>query len=165
MQNVTIRPQRLSDAKRFFEILTNPHFVFFDATPASLAAERTWLAGNAKRRKKNLEHNFTILYRGALVGACGIKVDQHRPHIGEIGYFVEEAFWGKGIAPQAVALVEKFGRTKIGISRFVILINAQNTASRRVAAKSGYRKEGTLKRVIKNKRKYQDCVLYAKCVS
>ncbi len=44
---IEIRNQRVSDAKRFFEILNNPSFKHFDAYPKSVEEEREFL-----RKKK-----------------------------------------------------------------------------------------------------------------
>ena len=107
MPKIELRRQRISDAKRFYEILINPNFVYWAAKPESTEDERKFLKGNALRSKRNLQHNFAILFDGQTVGGCGIKVDQHRTYIGEIGYFVDEKFWGRGIATEAVRQLEK----------------------------------------------------------
>jgi ribosomal-protein-alanine N-acetyltransferase len=161
---VKIRPQKISDAKRFFEILNNDNFVYFPTRPKSLREEIEYLKKNTKRKANNFQHNFSILYGTEVVGACGLRVDQHRGYIGEIGYFVDEKYWGKGIATEAVRLVEKFGFEKLKLHRIVILMNPKNKASEKVAKKSGYKKEGKMKEVIKDFKSntFRDSYLYAK---
>ena len=162
---VTIRPQRVSDAKRFFEILSSKNFKYFPVRVHSLEEEIIYLKGNAQRRRKNFAYNYAIMLGRQVVGGCGIKIDQHRPFIGEIGYFVHEKYWGQGIATQSVKLLERIGFAELDIIRMEIRMDARNKASIKVAKKCGYRREGFLKKafMLSNKpRRYVDDLLYAK---
>lgn len=163
MPKIKFRRQRIADAKRFFEILYNPNFKYWPIKPKSVRAETEWLRGNKEKRKKNIEHNFAILFSGKVVGAAGIKVDQARPYIGEIGYFIDEEYWDKGLATMAVKKLEKMGFGQLGMVRIEIRIDPRNKASKRVAEKCGYKKEGALKKCFKASRNhYIDNLLYAK---
>jgi ribosomal-protein-alanine N-acetyltransferase len=162
MPKVTIRPQRVSDAKRFFEILCSPHFKYFSTKAKSIEDERKWLAKNPERAKKNIEHNFAVLYDGYLVGGIGVKIDQHRKHIGEIGYFIDHEYWGRGIATAAVKQLEKMCFGRLGLKRVTIIMHPKNRGSERVAIKAGYGKEGKMRNAVEQKGKYLDANLYAK---
>lgn len=163
MKKVSIRYQKTSDAKRFYEILNNPSFVFFSAKPKSVEDEKKWLSGNPQRRKDNFEWNYTILYGNEIVGSVGIKINAHRKYIGEIGYFVDKEYWGKGIATKATKLMEKEGFKKLGLTRIEIVMQPENKASEKVATKCGYKKEGLLKKAIKKPNgEVKDVFLYAK---
>jgi ribosomal-protein-alanine N-acetyltransferase len=162
MPKVTIRPQRVSDAKRFFEIITNPNFKHTHVPVKSVEEERKWLRGNVGRRKKNIEHNFAILYDGYVVGVIGMKMDPHHKHIGEIGYGVDESYHGRGIATEAVRQIGKIGFRKLGLERIEIRTSVKNKASQRVAIKAGYKKEGILRHAFNLRGKFVDDYLYAK---
>ncbi|MDX9970398.1 MAG: GNAT family N-acetyltransferase [Candidatus Gracilibacteria bacterium] len=160
---IKLRPQKISDAKRFFEILNNPNFTYFSVKPKSLEEEKNWLADNPKRIKENTERNFTIMFNGKIVGAIGVKINFHRKYIGEIGYFLDETYWGKGITTQAVKLIEYICFNKLSLKRLEILMQPENIASEKVAIKNNYLKEGLLKKVIQDKDgSMKDCFLYAK---
>lgn len=161
---IELRYQRVSDAERFFEILNNPNFTYFTICPKDVDTEREFLKLNANKRKNNIEYNYAILYDGKLIGGCGIAVNQRRKYIGEIGYFIDEAYWGKNIAKQAVTILENIGFEKLHLKRIEILMNPKNVASEIVAIKCGYKKEGTMKKVIKDKDKFYDANIYAKVV-
>lgn len=163
MPKVEIRSQKISDAKRFFEILTNPNFLYLGTNVKSVAGEREWLRRNPQKRRENKEWNYAIIYGGQLVGAIGIKISQHRSYIGEIGYFLDEKYWGRGITTKAVRLVEGEAFKRLKLSRLEILMRPENKASERVAIKSGYRKEGRMRKAIKDRTgKIWDAWLYAK---
>lgn len=164
MPKVSIRYQEVKDAKRFFDILKNPNFIYFYMGIKSVADEREFLRANIAKRKNNILWFYTILYGDEVVGGIGLKINQFRKYIGEIGYFVDEKYWGKGIATRAVKLIESEGFKKIGLSRIEILMRPENKASERVAIKSSYLKEGKLKKLVKDRRtgEKKDAWLYAK---
>jgi len=163
MPKIKLRLQKISDAKCFYEILNNPNFVYFPARPKSIADQRKWLRKNAKRQKDNTNWNYTIIYGGKVVGGIGIKINYHRKYIGEIGYFIDEKYWGKGMASRAVKLTEAIGFKKLKLKRIEILMQPANIASEKVAIKNGYKKEGRMRKaVMAGGGEMKDCYMYAK---
>lgn len=163
MPKLSIRYPRLSDAKQFIDIITNPNFRYLDLPVKTVKAEEKWLRALPRKRKLNQEWNYAIIYGSELVGGAGIKINRHRPHIGEIGYLIAEKHWGRGFASRAVKLLEKeaFGRLKL--HRLEILMRPENKASERVAIKNNYRKEGKLRKLAKDRQGiWRDFWLYAK---
>ena len=159
---IELRNQRVSDAKRFFEILNNPNFKYFHVCPKDVESEKEFLRQNIQKRKNKVEYNYAILFNGRLVGGCGIRIDQHRTFIGEIGYFLDEEYWSKGIVTKAVKILEKIGFQKFGLKRIEIKMDPLNIGSEKVAIKCGYKKEGTMKKSIRNGDTFSDAHLYAK---
>lgn len=163
MPKVKLRLQKVSDAKRFYEILNNSNFVYFGVRPKSIAEEGKWLRGNAKRQKDNTGWNYAILFGEKIVGGIGIKINYHRKFIGELGYFIDEKYWGKGIVSRAVKLIEDICFKKLKLKRIEILMRPENIASEKVAIKNGYLKEGRMRKAIKGRDgEIKDCYLYAK---
>jgi RimJ/RimL family protein N-acetyltransferase len=69
----------------------------------------------------------------------------------EIGYWLAEPFWGRGIATEALVATTRYAAAEHGLTRIYALPFASNTASCRVLEKAGYRLEGRLRRsAIKN---------------
>ncbi len=162
MSKVTLRYQEISDAERYFEILSNPNFRYFEVKVKSVEEEREWLKTNPEKREKNREYNYAILYDDELVGACGIAMDTRRPHIGEIGYFLDEKYWEKGITTEAVKQIEKIAFEILELVRLEIRMEPGNRASGRIAIKCGYTKEGSVRKAYERDGEYRDCLLYAK---
>ncbi|MFA6096256.1 MAG: GNAT family N-acetyltransferase [Candidatus Paceibacterota bacterium] len=162
MPKIIIKPQRVSEAKRFYQILNNPNFIFLRIRMNGFRDEIAFMKKNAEKRRNNFEHNYTIFCDGKIVGAIGMKINQHRPFTGEIGYFVDEEYWGKGIASLAVKQLEKIGFTKLKLKRIEIVMDIRHPASEKVAIKCGYKKEGIMKKAIETDGKYCDAYLYAK---
>lgn len=163
MANIRLRYHQVSDAERFFEMLSNPKFVHIIANPKSVAEEVEWLKQNPKRRRNNTEWNYAILYDNLVVGSVGIRIDFHRPYIGEIGYFIDENYWNKGIATEAVRMTEAKGFTKHQLKRIEIRMDPENKASEKVALKCGYHKEGLLQKAVADRNgTLKDVLLYVK---
>lgn len=159
---IEIRYSEISDAKRFTEILNNPNYVFFAFDSISLGQERAWLKQSKKQRKNNFSHNFAIIVNDRVVGGVGVKINQHYPHEGEIGYFIDESYWGGGVATEAVKKMETYAFKKLGLKRIVIVMDKNHKASEKVAIKAGYKKEGIMEKFIFRRGKYYDACLYAK---
>lgn len=160
---ITLRLQKIHDAQRFFEILNNPNFLYFGSQPDSIEAEIAWLEGNEKRFREHKEWNYTILKGEDIIGGIGVKINQHRSYIGEIGYFIDEAYWRQGIATEAVRLLEEICMRELRMTRFELLMLPENIGSEKVAIKCGYRKEGILQKALLHKDgSKRDCLLYAR---
>src|SRR5210317_1986197 len=135
---ISIRLQKVSDAKRFFKILKNPNFIYFDVNPPTIEDEIAWLEQNEKRQKDNVQWNYTILYNEAIIGAVGVQINYHRRYIGEIGFFIDEEYWNKGIVTKVVELIEDICRNKLDITRLEISMPVGHSACERVAIKNNY---------------------------
>jgi ribosomal-protein-alanine N-acetyltransferase len=161
-RGISIRYQQVGDARRFFEILNSPNFIYFPAMPKTIEAEREFLRKNAALRRSGEQFNYSILMNGLVIGATGLHIDSHRTYCGEIGYFVDEAYWGRGIACEAVRQLEQIAFTELGIVRIEINMLKKNKASEQVAVKCGYRKEGISRKKLPLNGEYLDCYVYSK---
>src|SRR5215203_5117272 len=63
--------------------------------------------------KNKARYIFAIIFQESkeLVGEISLHLD-NRKNIGQLGYWVGEPFWGKGIATEAAKAVLKFGFEK-----------------------------------------------------
>lgn len=80
----------------------------------------------------------------------------------EIGYFIGEPFWNKGITTKAVNLITKFGFENLDIVRIYTGIFEYNPASQRVLEKCGFTKEGVFRKSICKYGQVYDEIRYAK---
>jgi RimJ/RimL family protein N-acetyltransferase len=92
---------------------------------------------------------FAIEYEGEYVGNIGLGQgsDVYRKSA-EIGYFIGEPYWNKGITTKAVNLITKYGFEKLGIVRIHTGIYEYNPASMRVLEKCGFEKDGVFRAAI-----------------
>jgi RimJ/RimL family protein N-acetyltransferase len=74
-----------------------------------------------------------------LIGRTGPAFHPVWPHDPEIGWAVDPAWWGHGIATEAGAAAIAWAFGDLGLARVVSITTEGNTASRRVMAKLGFR--------------------------
>ena len=98
--------------------------------------------------------NFAILVDGLVVGNIGAVIIQDAlSKTVEIGYFVGEPHWGKGIASKAVALFLQYVEQQFKPNRIFAAVFDHNKASMAVLSKNGFHLESIKsKAAIKNGR-------------
>jgi len=106
---------------------------------------------------------FAIEFEGNYVGNIGLVkgTDVYRKSA-EIGYFLGEPYWNKGIITKAINLITNYGFTRLDVERIHCGVYDFNLASQRVLEKCGFKKEGVFKRAIIKNAKMYDEVRYAK---
>ena len=106
---------------------------------------------------------FAIEFQGEYVGNISLSVgdDVYRKSA-EIGYFIGEPFWNKGIATKAVSLITNWGFENLDIVRIHTGIFEFNKSSQRVLEKCGYSKEAVLKKSVCKNSEIYDEIRYAK---
>jgi RimJ/RimL family protein N-acetyltransferase len=111
---------------------------------------------------KKPQTHFAIEVRGEAAGGIGLmlKSDIERCSA-EIGYWLGEALWGKGVATDAVRGLTEYGFKVFGLTRVFAVPLANNPASARVLEKAGYAREGVMRRSAIKEEIVLDQVLYA----
>ena len=110
-----------------------------------------------------LQASFAIDVAGEAVGGISFHAGTDIERVGaELGYWVGEAFWGRGIATDAVRLLSDYALGEREYERLFALPFARNAASARVLEKAGYLREGTLRRSCLKNGVLEDQLLYAK---
>lgn len=76
---------------------------------------------------------------GAISLKSGIFGTFKLPNHGELGYVVNQKYWGQGIAPEASRAVLKYAFETIGCNIVDVKHNAYNIKSKRVIEKLGFK--------------------------
>jgi RimJ/RimL family protein N-acetyltransferase len=74
---------------------------------------------------------------GELIGRVGVQFHRYWPTDPEVGWALDPAWWGRGIATEAGAAAVAWG-FELGYPRLVSITIEANTASRNVMAKLGF---------------------------
>ena len=108
------------------------------------------------------EPNFAIAVGDEAVGGIGfsIQYDVAR-RSAEIGYWLGEEVWGRGIATDALLAVTDYAFANFDLCRLYANVFAWNPASARVLEKAGYSFEGRLKRSVTKDGQTIDQLMYA----
>lgn len=96
---------------------------------------------------------------------CLGLVNYHDGHIRsrrvDIGYFIEPAHQGKGLASEAVFAMLGFCFGELALHRVQALIDPANLASRRLVERLGFREEGRLREHLRVNDVWRDDLVYA----
>jgi [ribosomal protein S5]-alanine N-acetyltransferase len=153
-EGITLKPWTISDAQELSLIADNIKIAdnLRDGLPVpyTLKDAHDWL--NIILPENFPPRFFAIILDNQVVGNIGLvtKTNIYRLNI-EIGFFISEKFWGKGIATRAIKAATTYAFGNFDIVRLYAEVFSDNTGSRRALEKAGLSLEANLKRsIIKN---------------
>ncbi len=161
---VTLRPLSIADKFRLVEIANNKNISanLRDGfpNPYTLANAESFIANVSKADPPEV---FAIVWNGEYVGNIGLHkgTDVYRKSA-EVGYFLGEPYWNKGIMPRAVNLICDYGFRELDIVRIHAGIFEFNPSSMRVLEKCGFRREAIFKNAVFKNGKICDEYRYVK---
>ncbi len=145
---VRLREWRRSDAEAL-AIIANNKKIWDNVRdklpyPYKIKDAKKWLA---LVKKQKVVTTFCIVADGELAGSIGftLKEDVYRKNA-EVGYFIGEKFWGKGIATEAVKQMVEYIQKKFDVVRVYAEVFEYNKASMKVLEKNDFYLEAVRKR-------------------
>jgi [ribosomal protein S5]-alanine N-acetyltransferase len=158
-----IRSFEYSDEEALVKYANNPNVsrLLRDLFPSPYTkADARFLLKHACKQK--VETNFAIANIEELIGAIGLTLQEDVNRFSaEIGYWLAEPYWGKGIATEALKIFTGYVFQNFKVNRLYALVFEGNDASEKVLIKAGYQKEGTLKKAVYKEGKFLDQYIYA----
>ncbi len=107
--------------------------------------------------------SLAIETAGEAVGGIGVVFkDDVYQHTAEIGYWLGEAYWNRGLTSRAVVAVSDYAFEHCDIIRLYAGVFEHNTASARVLEKAGYALEARLRKGIIKDGQVMDELIYSK---
>jgi RimJ/RimL family protein N-acetyltransferase len=102
--------------------------------------------------EKDSLYAYAITADDKAIGSIGVfRKDNIHSRTAELGYYIAEPYWGKGIGTKAIRDICSFVFKNTDIIRIFAEPFAQNAASCRVLEKAGFSLEGILrKNAVKN---------------
>lgn len=105
--------------------------------------------------------SWAIEVEGEAVGGIGVMLQNDVERVSaEIGYWLGQPFWGRGIVSEALRAVTAEAFRQFDLTRIFALPFADNRASIRVLEKAGYVHEGTMPRSTIKEGVIRDQVMY-----
>ena len=166
MMNCKIRKWKLSDAKDLASVISNKKIQdnLRDGLPYPYTEQdATDYISAMLSEDENETLAFAITIDNKAIGSIGAfrQKNIHR-HTAEIGYYIAEEYWGKGLMTEAVKQICSYIFDKSNIVRIYAEPLSYNKASCRVLEKAGFLYEGTLRsNAIKNG-KTIDMLMYSR---
>lgn len=162
--NIKLRPWKLSDADFLVNTLNYPNFLnnLNDKIPFPYTKDDgLFFIKSILNAESNSIISFCIISDDIPVGAITIEVgkDIHR-RTGELGYYLNNNYWGNGMIPTAVKLICDYAFENTDLVRITSEPFSRNKASCRVLEKSGFVHEATLKKSVFKNNEILDSELY-----
>ena len=132
--------------------------------PYTLENARTFLGWLANQPSPTV---WAIETGGEAVGGIGIELHSDVERVSaEIGYWLGEPVWGRGIATEALRAVTAEAFKRYDLTRIYAVPFADHLASIRVLEKAGYVREGVMRQSAIKDGRVRDQALYAiyKCL-
>jgi RimJ/RimL family protein N-acetyltransferase len=162
LKTCTIRSYRKDDADSIAHLADNravsrnlrdrfPH-------PYGRKEAKAWIR---TARAARPETYFALEVDGSAVGGVGLhpQGDVHRRSM-EIGYWLGEPYWGRGIVTEAVRALTRYAFQTFDVARVYAYVYEWNPASARVLEKAGYRFEGRLRKAVTKEGTTMDMLVY-----
>ena len=158
-----IRPYRDSDLDSLVEHANNPNVSrnLEDRFPYPYTAEdaRKWLA---EVREQAPLTSFAIADEAGVIGGIGLLLHRDIYRVtAELGYWLGEAYWGRGIATRAVRAITQWAFDSLALERIQARVFDSNLASCRVLEKAGFTREGRLRSSVLKLNLVMDLLVYA----
>lgn len=116
----------------------------------------------AMATKEDPIHIFAIEVEGKAVGGIGIHPQNDiMKKNAELGYWLGEAYWGKGIITRAIKQMVDFAFKTYDITRVYARPYGSNMASQKVLEKNGFKLEARIEKNIFKNGEFLDELIYA----
>jgi [ribosomal protein S5]-alanine N-acetyltransferase len=126
------------------------------------AAFRAMRRAGMRRARAGLSLPFALSVDGRLAGQVTVdNIVRGALRSGHLGYWVDGAVTGRGLATLAVALVCDHAFTAAGLHRLQADIRPENLPSQRLVERLGFRQEGVLRRYLDIDGDWRDHLSYA----
>ena len=165
MTDLSLRPWRLSDAADVARYANNEKIAanLRDVFPWPYSRrDAVSFVEHCVRQEGRGQLARAIEVDGAAVGSISLTLgtDVYR-RSAELGYWLAEPFWGRGLMTAAVEAVCREGFGTWDIVRIYAEPYARNLASRRVLEKAGFALEGVMRCGIWKNGRLRDYCMYA----
>jgi ribosomal-protein-alanine N-acetyltransferase len=163
---LVLREFRADDWRAVLAYEADPRYMrFYDMDERTEADVRAFVQMFVEQQAESPRLRFqlavTLKDSGALIGNCGIRVDNPEWREANIGYEIAPDLWGHGYASEAARAILKFGFTQLGMHRIWAWCVADNTASGRVLEKLGMTLEAHEREKELIRGRWHDTLTYA----
>lgn len=161
--NITLRPWETSDLADLVKYANNRNIAknLTDKFPFPYS-EQSGMAFIEMISQHNPVQVFAIDIKGEAIGSIGLhpQDDIHRQNA-EMGYWLAEPYWGKGIISNAIKQIVDYGFANFDINRIFARPFGSNIASQKVLEKNAFVLEARFEKVLIKNGDLEDELIYA----
>lgn len=163
--DIAIRKWKIDDAEQLKNALNNEKILnnLRDGIPYPYTIEDAKeFITQTLNAPVNSQYSWAITADNKVIGSIGIfRKDNIHCYTAEMGYYIAEEYWGKGIMTKAVKEACDYIFEKTDIIRIFAEPFAHNIASCKVLEKAGFKLEGILRNNAIKNNKILDMKMYS----
>jgi RimJ/RimL family protein N-acetyltransferase len=126
--------------------------------PYTIDDARNWIGQN---QYMDPVTHFAIVVDGVAAGSVGFELkDDIYIKNAEVGYWLGEKYWGRGISTYALEWIVKYIFSEFAVHRIYATVFINNLASRRVLEKAGFILEAVHQQAVFKEGKFIDECIY-----
>lgn len=152
-QRLIIRELKMSDLDILMKILNNLTITRNLAVvpyPITIEGEKKFLSNCIKESKNKDRKEYplaiTLKEKDEIIGIISLTNFRQETKSAEMGYWLGEEYWNKGIMSEATKVMLEFGFNQLNLNRIWAKIFIDNEASKRTAEKAGFKVEGIMRK-------------------
>lgn len=166
---LVLRPYLEADAPHLFPLASNPRTTKFTLWEHHKTIDDTYCFVRdyaLSRYAEGVPEPLAICFKEdpdrKTIGSCGCFWVSCPHRTMELGYWLAEPFWGRGIVVEACRLLVEYTFAMMQPQRIQARVIDGNTASVRVLEKLGFAFEGTLRSAILRRGNFEDVHIFSR---
>lgn len=165
-KHISLKPTEVADAEPLFDLVAQNRAYLKTWLPwvdamATANDERQFIEGMLTKQAQGDVFLATIIVDGEVAGVIDIHNISALNHRGEIGYWLGQAFTGRGVMTKSLERLEEIAFTELDLHKIQLGAMVANKASRAVAERRQYHLDATLPENILVNEQYHDEVIYS----
>jgi [ribosomal protein S5]-alanine N-acetyltransferase len=153
-KRMIIRELTIKDAKELAQNLNNikiSKWLFTIPNPYSLQTSKKRIKKYIENNKKSEEYRFVIELTGkpGIIGCLILAGVDTYSKTAQIGYWLNQNFWGHGLMEEALSKFISYTFKKIGLRKINAEVFTENKSSIKLLKKFGFKLEGTIRKNVK----------------
>ena len=165
-ERLYLRMMKEADSNRLFEIWSDPvvnkYMNIEELNQEKHATEMIQLINELANENKAIRYTIIEKQTNEIIGTCGFNEIDEKNGIAEIGYELDQMFWGKGYAPEAIKCLVQYAFAKLKLTEIIAKVNHENNNSIRALQKLGFTFKGIVREYEETIHGYMNFNVYCK---
>lgn len=143
-ERLLLRELTLLDAEMMFQYFSKESVIRYFGMDSfeNIEQAKTTIQTFKNRYEEGNVFRWGIEKKGTdqLIGTCGFHLINNHHKRAEIGYELDDIYWGKGYASEALQAILTYGFEKLQLIRIAAVVYVENKASQKLLKKQGFKK-------------------------
>lgn len=161
-ERLLLRRFRETDWKDLLEVRGNPNVVkYLDTTLLVTQGDALLLMEKYNDWNDGMKYAIELSSERKVIGGIGVFHINAKHRFGTIGYDINEKYWRKGFATEALTALINYCFGEKGLNRLEAHVHVENHPSQRLLEKLGFQREGLQRENFLIDGRFYNCYLYA----